>query len=441
MTGRDAEVYKEFGLDDYDEEDDAGSRLFGAGVHGAVRFRDGKDPFLQTDEDSEEDVEDFKIRRSDALLLAAISDMDMSHLEIYVYETEQDNLYPHHDIILPAFPLALAWMNRGPQPSHSNCVAIGTFQPEIEVWDLDVVDALEPIAILGGIVEAKKPVAEKKGKKKKKDQETPEGLAPGQSYVPGSHTDAVLSLAWSTLQPTVLASGSADCTVKLWDVTTQHCASTFSHFGNKVQTIEWHPTRPGMLVAGGFGGFLSLFDARTAGKSGVSRKFSSDIERISWHPHRADVLLVATHDGMVTALDSRTLSGKALWSLHAHDGAVSSLSLSPVIPDFLATASVDRSVKVWDIANDKPSSLATRAFAETGPLFSLGFCPDTPFALAFGGEKGGVRVWNTAQNAAVRARFENRVPAGILVTSGCCCDSISVLRSATQRTAAARHQH
>ena len=76
------------------------------------------------------------------------------------------NLYVHHDIILPAFPLALAWMDcsilPGALPSDkgatdllsgcnflqslphpllfpANLVAVGTMDPGIEIWDLDVV--------------------------------------------------------------------------------------------------------------------------------------------------------------------------------------------------------------------------------------------------------------------------------------------------------------
>ena len=32
-------------------------------------------------------------------------------------------------------------------------VAVGTFQPEIEIWNLDVMDVMEPSAILGGVEE------------------------------------------------------------------------------------------------------------------------------------------------------------------------------------------------------------------------------------------------------------------------------------------------
>ena len=38
----------------------------------------------------------------------------MSNLEVYVYEPSQDNLYVHHDIPLPVFPLCLAWLEQPP---------------------------------------------------------------------------------------------------------------------------------------------------------------------------------------------------------------------------------------------------------------------------------------------------------------------------------------
>ena len=32
-------------------------------------------------------------------------------------------------------------------------VAVGTFHPSIEIWNLDVIDPLEPTAVLGGFVD------------------------------------------------------------------------------------------------------------------------------------------------------------------------------------------------------------------------------------------------------------------------------------------------
>lgn len=87
-------------------------------------------------------------------------------MNVYLYEEELSNLYIHHDIVLPAFPLCLSWMNYSPpkfnpetgllEPTTTgNMVAVGTFNPEIEIWDLDVLDAIEPTIKLGGILNQK----------------------------------------------------------------------------------------------------------------------------------------------------------------------------------------------------------------------------------------------------------------------------------------------
>merc|ERR1712112_120516 len=137
-------------------------------------------PYLSTmdrdfgDED-EEDIEDFKIRGTDNLILTGHVEGDSSTLEVWVYNDVEDALYIHHDILLPSFPLALEWLSFDPESdTRGNMVAVGTMQPVIEVWDLDLVDCLEPAFKLG-----------RKGKKKK--------------GIPGvGHKDAVLSLSWNT---------------------------------------------------------------------------------------------------------------------------------------------------------------------------------------------------------------------------------------------------
>ena len=59
-------------------------------------------------------------------------------------------MYVHHDVPLPSFPLCLAHGDIGPTGNAGNFCAVGTFSPGIEIWNLDVLNALEPSCVLGG---------------------------------------------------------------------------------------------------------------------------------------------------------------------------------------------------------------------------------------------------------------------------------------------------
>ena len=131
------------------------------------------------DSDSEKydsDEEDTNLKPSDALCLVASTEDDFSTLEVYCYETKTGSLYVHHDITLPAFPLALAWGDLSCNNEAGSYVAVGTFNSGVEVWNLDVLDPLEPSFVLGGVDNSAKEAAvlkqvesnTKNGKKSKK---------------------------------------------------------------------------------------------------------------------------------------------------------------------------------------------------------------------------------------------------------------------------------
>lgn len=421
----------ELDMDKYDEEDAdvAGSlRLFGSGGFGGAYYvSNDDDPYItlkENDDEDEDEIDDFTIRPTDSIVLTARNEDDVSMVEVWVCEEPEEedekeiNLYVHHDIILPAFPLCLAWLDLNPQnPSPSergNVVAVGCMQPGIEIWNLDIMDEVEPIAVLGGADKiASQGVSEaKKGGKKSKKGAKLESV----KLKDGSHEGAVLGLSWNSEFRNVLASAGEDGSVRVWDVVKESCEHVLAHHNDKVQAVAWNPLDAPLLLSGSFDKTIALVDARAPTQAAKIFSLSADVESLAWDPHSTNRFVVSTEDGFVRAFDTRHsgntssssegATSNPLFLLHAHDKAACAVSFNPRFRDFLATSSTDKTVKLWDLANDAPSCVASEN-PKLGAIFTISFCGDSSYWLAMGGSKGKLHVWNTRTNSAVVKRFRD----------------------------------
>ncbi|XP_072511943.1 periodic tryptophan protein 1 homolog isoform X1 [Notamacropus eugenii] len=353
-----------------------------------------EDPYVTLKNTDQYEHEDFVIKPGDNLIVCGKAEDDNCDLEVHVYNQEEDSFYVHHDIILSAYPLSVEWLNFDPNPDETpgNYVAVGTMSPVIEVWDLDIVDSLEPVFSLGSKDRKKK--KKKKGKKSRSAEETPEG-----------HSDAILDLSWNKLIRNVLASASADSTVILWDMALGKPAANLTLHTDKVQTLQFHPFEPQTLISGSYDKSVALYDCRSPQENHCLWKFSGQVERVTWNHFSPYNFLASTEDGFVYNLDVR--SNKPIFTLKAHDGEVSGLELSSQIKGCLVTSSSDKFVKIWDILGNRPSLVHSRDM-KMGVLFCTACCPDLPFVYAFGGQREGLRVWDISTISAVNEAFGHR---------------------------------
>ncbi|KAJ7397602.1 Periodic tryptophan protein 1 like protein [Pitangus sulphuratus] len=267
----------EYDLENYDKEEYTGDLQLGDSLATlAVYGSNDNDPYITLKTTEQYEQEDFLIKPTDNLVLCGRVDKDCCSLEVHVYNHEEDSFYVHHDIILPAYPLSLEWLNFDPNPDEStgNYVAVGNMTPVIDVWDLDVVESLEPVFSLGGKKEKKK---KKRGKKVDKE-------CSDQSI---SLTERVDFMYPEMVVWNVLASASADNTVILWDMSVGKPAASLTLHTDKVQTLQFHPFETQTLISGSFDKYVGA----------------------------------STEDGFVYCLDAR--SDKPLFTLKAHDEEVS----------------------------------------------------------------------------------------------------------------------
>ncbi|KAI9764563.1 MAG: hypothetical protein M1840_008389 [Geoglossum simile] len=415
-TGDIDDDLKEYNLEHYDDETNEAKSGETMGMFGNVKSlayyeSNAEDPYitLQENEEDNEEREELQILATDNLVLTAKVEDEVAHLEVYVYEDEADNLYVHHDIMLPAIPLCVEWLDvpvgkeKAEKEVNGNFVAVGTFDPDIEIWDLDLIDCLYPNAILGQREETSE--GRKKKKKRKRSKKANDHY----------HVDAVLSLAANRHHRNLLASSSADKTVKLWDLNTTVCAKSYSHHTGKVCSLSWHPKESTILLSGSYDRTVVAADMRAPEAKAPRWGVESDVETVRWDPHDPNFFYISTENGIIHFHDARVApispeASRPVWTLQAHDESVSSFDVNPIIPGFLATGSTDKEVKLWNVQSSGPSMVVSRNLG-VGKVFSTNFAPDKEvgFRLAVAGSKGTIQIWDTSTNAAVRRAFAHRV--------------------------------
>ncbi|CAH6718791.1 periodic tryptophan protein 1 [[Candida] jaroonii] len=417
---------KEYNLETYDEDDDEGEEVgMLPGLSGTeARYHegeDGNDPYLSlpNEEDENLEKEDLQIYPTDNLILSTRTEDDISYLDVYVYDDgagninengieddpsntqgfmRESSLYVHHDLMLPAFPLCVEWINYRPNSENNvgNFAAIGTFDPQIEIWNLDSVDKAFPDLILGEPEENK---PKKKSKKKNSHNLT-------------HHTDAVLSLSHNRLHRNVLVSTSADATVKLWDLNNGTAVRSFNtiHNGKTVSSSQWHPSEDSILLTGGYDSKVGISDVRL--QSDMTKHYSvgnEDIETVKWGA-QPEIFHCGTDKGNVYTFDIRN-PDKPIWTLHAHDAGISSLEINHHIPGMMITSAMsEKYVKLWKITNDKPSMVLSRDF-DVGNILTCSIANDIEVAgnIVVGGVNNGLKLWDSLNNKSVRSSFKSEL--------------------------------
>lgn len=348
----------EFNFNDYDNETSEPALK----MTDVVEVNEGEEI---ADDDDDSEAEDDIIKPTDNLVLVGRVESDCSSLEVFIFNEEEDNsLYVHHDFLLPFHILCIEWFSYDAgSETPGNLCAIGGMEPIIHIYDLDIHQPLEPAIMLG-----------KKGNKKKKIQRI-------------GHKKAVLDLSWNSNYQHILASGSVDQTVILWDLENAVPSTTLKDFAEKIQSLEFNQFEAEYLLTGCSDNTVKLFDCRQSSEESSQYKkwlVEGEVEKVKWNPNEKYHFAVGTNGGKIYYFDSRTT--EPLWTVDAHEKEITDLAFNTKSKNAFTSTSVDNMLKVWNI-NETSCNLVHSKHFKVGKIYCLDTCPENNWIVGVGGDK------------------------------------------------------
>ncbi|KAJ5085578.1 hypothetical protein N7532_010349 [Penicillium argentinense] len=203
------------------------------------------------------------------------------------------------------------------------------------------------------------------------------------------HTDLVRSVAFSS-DGRLLASGSADNTVRLWERATGALQQSLEGHSSMVSSVAFSPDNR-LLASGSFDHTMQLWDTATGAMQQTLKGHMSLVQSVAFSPD-GRLLVSGSLDDTVRLWDPTTSALQR--SLEGHSGQVCSVAFSPD-GRLLASGSFDHTVRLWDTAT---GSLQQTLEGHTDLVRSVAFSPDGRL-LASGSSDDTVRLWDAATGA------------------------------------------
>lgn len=204
----------------------------------------------------------------------------------------------------------------------------------------------------------------------------------------------VTCLEWHPTHPSTVAVGSKGGDIILWDyeVLTKTCFIKGMGAGGAITGMKFNPFNPSQLYTSSVAGSTTLQDFN----GNTSRVFTITENWDCWYCSvdvSASCRAVVTGDNLGNVVLLST-SGEEIWKLKLHKKKVTHVEFNSRCEWLLATASVDQTVKIWDLRNIKDKANFLHVLPHDKPVNAAYFSPTDGAKLLSTDQRNEIRVYS-----------------------------------------------
>lgn len=162
-------------------------------------------------------------------------------------------------------------------------------------------------------------------------------------------------VAWSQTDDHYLATAATNGHVCLWNLTKMGRAmqeQIYQEHKRTVNKVSFHTSEPNRLISGSQDGTMRYFDIRLKTAVAIFYSNTESVRDVQFSPHNSFTFASVSENGSVQLWDVRK-PDRYQQQYTAHSGPVFACDWHPE-SQWLATASRDKTIKVWDLTT-KPS--------------------------------------------------------------------------------------
>jgi WD40 repeat protein/transcriptional regulator with XRE-family HTH domain len=185
----------------------------------------------------------------------------------------------------------------------------------------------------------------------------------------------------------VLATGSSDNTIRLWDLATGETIRIISSDTNDVEVLAFSPDGKTIVAAGYSSTNARILDVARGETTQLLSGHTAALVDVAFSLDRKTIV-TASVDSTVRIWD--VASGQTVHVLTVHGGDITRMAVS-LDGKYVVTGSVDRTARLWDASTGKQ----VRVFDHPGVISAVAFSPDSKY-LATGCEDLAVRLWEVS---------------------------------------------